>query len=411
MGMNRILPAALIICLFGACEPRIKAVNLEKPSPTPIPTAILDSLPDTSLTSAENVSEVYSARTPTSQLTKDGEFYLLERMSKVTDVRVVGISAGKKVKVIKSEGAMMTVTDGQEVFEVEGAKLTRDIEKGEAIQARVSAEKQATAKALNKYASAESTQVNLSDTTGASHSQNASSDEVSEPRITDLPGLTLSPQPSWSSSTSIGQEMGACENLYRGLGECATANSSLNVDRFTEIFEGVKFMMPLNDALKILRLDGGLIPPKSSISHAGVPFYFRPFSLRGTPRQKVLSKNGDIFNLLYVITDWNDRVVGILLVCESPKNMTYPNSAFRHYNFILTRAKIVEHLKVRFDLEVFKDSDLIVIDTWLIDEKRTRCLEINSWYLPRRIAGFIKHVLENKLGIASTSSLDNQKDP
>lgn len=148
--MKKTLSAALIICVFAACDskPKIKIVDLEESTSPPASATIEESLLDSSSSSTANFSEARTVQTSISRLTEDGEFYLLERVSKVTDVGIVAFAAGKKVKLVKTEGEMMTVTDGQEEVKVEVAKLTRNIEQGEALHARVSAERKATNSAI-----------------------------------------------------------------------------------------------------------------------------------------------------------------------------------------------------------------------------------------------------------------------
>jgi len=214
----------------------------------------------------------------------------------------------------------------------------------------------------------------------------------------DAGSLELAPQINWRKK--IGQEMDSCGELYRGLKPSTESDSSVKVTKFPEIYKGVQFMMPLSEALKILGLDKGLIPSKSPISHAGVPFFFRPFDLKKLPRYDLPVEAEDVFNLIYVITDAADRVVGILLLCETPHTSAIPNTDFFTYNFVLNRARNVNYLKVRFELHVLNGSSLLVVNTWLIDVKRGKCLEISKWYFPDKVGNFVKHVLEIKLGIA-----------
>lgn len=231
---------------------------------------------------------------------------------------------------------------------------------------------------------------------------------------------TLAPQQNWWKRT--GQEMVSCEELYKGLQPSTTSNSSLEISENPEIYKGVRLMMPLIEAVNILHLGTDLndknesanqegkkmtitpisclIPAKSPISHAGVPFFFRPFDLKKLPRMKRPTDGPDDFNLLYIITDAADRVVGIMFLCETPHSMETPNTDFLTFNFILNRKKITRDLKVRFELNSLNQSTLLVVDTWLIDDKKGKCLEIVRWYLPARIGNFIRHVLEIKLGLA-----------
>jgi hypothetical protein len=230
----------------------------------------------------------------------------------------------------------------------------------------------------------------------------------------------LVPQENWHKR--VGQEMKMCEELYKGLSPSTVSDSSLEVASYPEIYKGVTLMMPLLEALRVLNLGADLsrsqsiiphttsktlvtpvsclIPAKSPISHAGIPFFFRSFDLNKLPKSERPVEGVDTFNLLYVITDAADRVVGILLLCEAPHASVGPNTNFTSYNFVLNRHKTVDFLKVRFELDAHNGSSLLVVNTWLIDLKRHKCLEIVKWYLPTKIGNFIKHVLEIKLGLA-----------
>lgn len=64
---------------------------------------------------------------PKTRLAPEGTFYLIERISVVTDSGTVGVGAGTKVTVVKG-GTRMRVTDGRNVFDVSSAQLTRDID-------------------------------------------------------------------------------------------------------------------------------------------------------------------------------------------------------------------------------------------------------------------------------------------
>lgn len=401
--MKRILQAVLIICVLTACKPKVKIVNMEEPTlePRPVATNIEEAPPQTAPPSTESASEApitseaLPAATPASLLTEAGEFYLLERASKVTDVGIVAFEAGKKVKFVSLKGTIVTVTDGKNTIEVEATKLTRNIEKGEAIKAKASAEKQGSG--INSP-EIESSVTAVSD---SPPSPRAPSRGVAETLSTETSKLALAPQHNWGMR--VGQDIVACQELYRVLRGSTVADSSLKVDQPTEIYEGVKLMMPLREALKILPLEEGPVPARFPIFNEGIPFYYRQFAFKKIPKYEMSVEKEDIFNLLYVITDESDRVVGILLVCENPQILVEPNTDLRYYNFVLNRSKSVIQLKVRSELDVEGDSDLLVLNTWLIDARRELGLEINRWYLPSKVANFIKHVLEIKLGISPST--------
>jgi hypothetical protein len=176
---------------------------------------------------------------------------------------------------------------------------------------------------------------------------------------------------------------------------------SLEVPQHPEIYNGVALMMPLKEALKVLGLEKEAVPAKSPVTHPGIPFFFRSFPNKISPVKgaRFLPESEDYFNLLYIVTDALDRVVGIEFVCEAPSTMKSPNTNFLTYNYILNRTKAITRLKVRCEVNGVGD-DLLIVQTWLIDEPRNRCLGIVRWYLPTRIGNFIHYVLQTRLGFS-----------
>lgn len=64
---------------------------------------------------------------PKARLAPEGTFYLVERISVMTDSGTFGVDAGTKVTAVKG-GTRMRVTDGKNIFEVSSAQVTRDID-------------------------------------------------------------------------------------------------------------------------------------------------------------------------------------------------------------------------------------------------------------------------------------------
>jgi hypothetical protein len=204
----------------------------------------------------------------------------------------------------------------------------------------------------------------------------------------------LVPQQNWQNPP--GDDRSSLIELLKVLEHDSQADTSLQVKEHPEIYKGVKLMMPLREAMAQLGLSKELIPSKIPMAHPGIPLFYRSFpckySLIGDPE--------DYFNLLYIITDADDRVVGLQYVCESPRSskMTLPKVDFLTYNYVLNRRKAATTLKVGC---VVTDSseDVLLLESWLFDVKRDKCLEIVRLYLPKRIADFIRHVTEVRLGL------------
>ncbi len=104
--------------------------------------------------------------------------------------------------------------------------------------------------------------------------------------------------------------------------------------------------------------------------------------------------------LLADALDADDRVVGLQFVCENPSSkMYYPKEDFRTYNFINNRRKSSTTLKVGCEVTAVSD-EVLMVESWLYDERRDKSLEIVRWYLPKRIANFLRHVIEARLDLA-----------
>ena len=207
-------------------------------------------------------------------------------------------------------------------------------------------------------------------------------------------GSLLNPQQNWQKPP--GDERTSLIEVLKVLEHESQPDPSLEIAEHPEIFKGVTLMMPLREALSQLGVSKELVPSKIPLLHPAFPLFYRSFpykySLIGDPE--------DHFNLLYVITDGDDRVVGIQFVCENPRSkMQLPKEEFLTYNFITNRRKSATTLKVGTEVSPFSN-DVLLIKSWLFDERRDKCLEIVRLYLPKRIANFVRHVIEARLELA-----------
>ncbi len=217
------------------------------------------------------------------------------------------------------------------------------------------------------------------------------------PKVAATPkndGAFLTPQPNWCRSP--GDERVNLIELLKVLEHDSLADKSLEISEHPEIQRGVTLMMPLREALAKLGVGKDLIPTKSPVSHPGIPLYFRTFPCK----YSLVGQPDDYFNLLTIVTDADDRVVGLQFVCENPSSkMYYPKEDFRTYNFINNRRKSSTTLKVGCEVTAVSD-EVLMVESWLYDERRDKSLEIVRWYLPKRIANFLRHVIEARLDLA-----------
>lgn len=177
----------------------------------------------------------------------------------------------------------------------------------------------------------------------------------------------LSLPPRWNSSLGSGIE--AMRELLGVLSPFCHPDGSIEIKEFPEIKNGVTLMMPLNEALAKLQISQ-LIPAKQAIVFPGIPFYYRIFT---NPRR-------DGFNLVYVITDGADRVVGLQYVNETPKEGGYGQSS-EHvpknnltYNFINSRKRATRTLEVQTAVATRGDGNALPISNYLdrVNERSLR---------------------------------------
>jgi len=219
--------------------------------------------------------------------------------------------------------------------------------------------------------------------------------------------VEIQPQSAyWSRMSS---EETFCSELYRLLKDKTRSDPVLLVTRFPEIYSGIRFMEPLKEALKKLGLDDQLCPPASPMVSRGVPFYFRPFKLSKKADHEMPVLGGDEFSHLYVLTDGNDKVVGIHFVCLVPKGRHQPNTDFFYFDFPLSKKRSSTITRVRWDVEDAGEN--LILKAWHVHVRDGgRCLEFSKWYLPKRLANFIRHVLEIKLGVAERTAASSVRE-
>ena len=206
-------------------------------------------------------------------------------------------------------------------------------------------------------------------------------------------GASLVPKQNWCKPP--GDERANLIELLKVLEHDSRADKSLEVAEHPEIYRGVTLMMPIREALNKLGVGRNLIPSKSAILHPGIPLYFRTFPCK----YSLVGETDDYFNLVTIVTDGDDRVVGIQFACENPSSKMYdPKDDFLTYDFIHNRRKSATTLKVGCKVTSASD-DVLLIESWLYDKRRDKCLEIVRWYLPKRIGNFLRHVIEARLDL------------
>lgn len=170
------------------------------------------------------------------------------------------------------------------------------------------------------------------------------------------------------------------------------------------IFEGVTYLMPLEEAKRALNLTRSA--PKNTVATGGFPKdSFFHYAFDGTFEGH--------YNKLYLVTDRADQVVCVQLVSETPERswISAPTgeTGWHTYNFISSRTKALSRLWVDHKVGFLEGKnwrtymakyahtaptstpEIIRVDSCVIDPiKRNgfrdvewRALEASRWYIPR----------------------------
>lgn len=155
-----------LIAILPACEktesppsapPASTPVPIATPTPTPIPTPATTPEP-----------------TPVARLAPEGILYVQEEISITTESGIRRLSAGKEVQVIREEGDMVTVKDGDLEISAPMFHFTRDMDVRDALAAkRVELQKLAASASQQKKAQFEAEQAALQKLEAAAASQQA----------------------------------------------------------------------------------------------------------------------------------------------------------------------------------------------------------------------------------------------
>ena len=167
------------------------------------------------------------------------------------------------------------------------------------------------------------------------------------------------------------------------------------VEESPEIYAGVRMLTPIAEALKTWELAWGAVPPPQPSPNPAIPFYLRTFRVPASPAHPLFAESGDTVHSATVLTDAEDRVVALELVSELPKTYRPALSELTTYRFPLNRRKVLASHKV--GLDVSESGQVLVIGTWLADERKQQCHEAARLYLPRPLANLLRGNLEQGL--------------
>ncbi|MFY8215040.1 MAG: hypothetical protein ACOVMP_00390 [Chthoniobacterales bacterium] len=139
----------LIALLFTSCEketPQLEQQPIPTPEITPEPTPA--PTPEATPTPTPT-PEPTPTPTPEARLTPDGAYYVVHALSVTTDYGIHGFPAGKRLRLVREEGGMLVVTDGDVEATVAVGTVSNDLDTLEPLfagirvnsQQRVEAEK------------------------------------------------------------------------------------------------------------------------------------------------------------------------------------------------------------------------------------------------------------------------------
>ena len=191
---------------------------------------------------------------------------------------------------------------------------------------------------------------------------------------------------NWASKmgASSGGSSKTIADLYRLFSNSGTPDATLECPTPINIYEGVSYLMPLNEARIQLKLNS--MGSKSKIACAGLPDGLYYYSFDG--------KWEGNYNKLYLVTDQRDQVVSVELVDEDPKGFSgrgYRNPKNHTYDFVNTRVKAMDFMEVAYRLGKSEknDSNAFAVDLTFINPKLSKTLKVAKWYIPQPLVNLI----------------------
>lgn len=208
--------------------------------------------------------------------------------------------------------------------------------------------------------------------------------------------LVLSP--SWNTPMQGGTN--TMEDLNKLFGSVAKASVNLSGDPSIDVYEGVPYLTPFEQALKPLGITSRP-PSKVLIATPGFPrdslYYYA-----------VDGRFEGQYNRLYVVVDKADQVVSIQLVDETPRDEAVPFSSdyeWSTYNFVNARSKAMSKLKIghrvfgkdksMWRTEVIPSNvKMFRVDSFLLNpsDRSTQAADMKEkvrWYVPRPLLELI----------------------
>lgn len=174
-----------------------------------------------------------------------------------------------------------------------------------------------------------------------------------------------------------------------------------------EIFSGVKYLMPVNEAVAALGLNQRLPSAKKLICPGLPKDSFSYISFDGVFEGH--------FKRLDLVTDTANQVVSVQLVDEAPKDTSTvwgTRGDWLTFNFVGYRTKSISHMKVEYVIEFYRERDKRWLDpgrntTWaaeigkagllrvdaVLTNKEGKRMEETRWYVPKPLADLIMHCI------------------
>jgi hypothetical protein len=161
------------------------------------------------------------------------------------------------------------------------------------------------------------------------------------------------------------------------IGSHAKAAANLDPAPGIDIYQGVKYLMPLKEAVKVLGL--------SSEVSANKPVVCPGFPYLSTFSHSFNGSFEDGFNTIYLVTDKAKQVVAVQFGSVAPKT-TPPETRGQCFDFVNTRTKSLTTNRVGHAV-ISKGADVIAIDSVLFDVDRPK--HSTRLYLPKPLMELI----------------------
>ncbi len=181
-------------------------------------------------------------------------------------------------------------------------------------------------------------------------------------------------------------------DLQRLLKEHGTPDDDLTPKLGAELYKGVYYLMPMNQAVEALGLTGSA--PRRQLGTAGFP-------QKSLTYYEYKGSFDDRFDKLLLVTDLDSQVVAIQLVESNPigvflRSSIYerPDSSWHLFNLVEGRTKGRSESGVNYRVKRISENMLRIDSEYTNSKRETR--ECNRLFIPQPLVDLILHLIQTK---------------